>query len=342
MSKMKEIIIKFDKNELLIKTIYNDDKLKYQKIFLTNNNYSCFECGKQNLNDYYFKNLDSFHDYCKDCIFNQIELEKKLYKSIFRIMLNEFDQGAYGYFLDLKNPDNFCLVINDSFDNFEKIIKEKDFFNIILLNEKIIKINLDEVYNYFIFSDSICIFINKNYFFNDSINSLELADQDINQREVLVLSINDLKKIKLNQRSLLLTSILDINNNTFQIYNSENIEATIVLPILSLNNKKIIGTFKESQNNILYGKTSIIPKSYKYYNDNYQKFKKIFETQFNAVINSDLNEYYLKAIFNDEIFTVIRYNKNKKLEEAISFDINNNVYFIGNNHDQGKIIGNGK
>ena len=60
------------------------------------------------------------------------------------------------------------------------------------------------------------------------------------------------------------------------------------------------------------------------------------------MINSDLNEYYLKAIFNDEIFTVIRYNKNKKLEEAISFDINNNVYFIGNNHDQGKIIGNGK
>ena len=54
-------------------------------------------------------------------------------------------------------------------------------------------------------------------------------------------------------------------------------------------------------------------------------------------MNSDLNKYYLKTILNGEIFTVIKYDKNKKSEDIISFDIDNNVYFVGNNHNQGMV-----
>jgi len=104
----------------------------------------------------------------------------------------------------------------------------------------------------------------------------------------------------------------------------------------------MIGMITEKIGYKYFGSYSIMPKSYKYFNDKYQKIKKIFETQFKAVMNFNLNKYYLKTIFNDEIFTVIRFDKNKKSEDIISFDFNNKLYFVGNNHDKGKIIGNGK
>ena len=52
--------------------------------------------------------------------------------------------------------------------------------------------------------------------------------------------------------------------------------------------------------------------------------------------------FYIETIFTNEVETVIRFDKEKITNQICSYDKVEDTYFIGNKHNKGKIVGNGK
>ena len=251
---------------------------------------------------------------------------------IFRLKQNN---NVFGYFLKRKNSDYINIVINLDYNNSEKYIANGSL-DISLLNNKSVKINLNEALNYFIFNEDdmnifFCIYMKYNYFSKDKINTFEYDETTVkdihknltfyNNKSIYILSINEDNKIELNLRKL---------NKTLE----NDISKFLELPILLTKNNKIIGEFKKSPPQI---KQSLIPIKLELYNKKKIIINKIFSKYF--TINSELNKS--EIIFEKDIVSVIKYDNNNKTK-IVSYDMINNVYFIGEKHCEGKIRDNGK
>ena len=68
----------------------------------------------------------------------------------------------------------------------------------------------------------------------------------------------------------------------------------------------------------------------------------LLEKEFNIKMNPYSKGFYIETIFTNEIEAIIRFDKEKITNQICSYDIVEDTYFIGNQHKNGKIIGNGK
>ena len=349
--------ITFTKNEFKIKSIYHNHELIFNS---STKRYQCFKCEKiynyRNFNRNYIISFACGNckiSFCENCIINQkeniSELKMNLNKCIFKIKKNSNDY-IYGYFIKEINGNNLSLLIYETYENFKFYIKGESF-DIILLNNSSIKIYLNDITNYYIFSQGKFLTLQmKNYYFNNcDIFPIDYDTNIINNSSIDLQNYYDNKPIVFI--SLDKNDIIQINfgiikknnaNNEFIISNSVSQLYTnkyYNFPIMLLKNNKLIGKIS---NEINKGIFAIILK-YNIFNKNkYDKIKKIFEKDFKVKLDYNYNEYYLKTIFNNnEGITIIRYDKNRNIEEIVSHEIND-IYFIGKEHYNGKIKGNDK
>ena len=59
-------------------------------------------------------------------------------------------------------------------------------------------------------------------------------------------------------------------------------------------------------------------------------------------MHPDAKGYYIETIFTNEVETIVRFDKEKVQNQICSYDKKEDVYFLGNNHIEGKIEGEGK
>ena len=76
--------------------------------------------------------------------------------------------------------------------------------------------------------------------------------------------------------------------------------------------------------------------------ENYKKTIKLLEEEFNVEMHPDAKGYYIETIFTNEVETIVRFDKEKLQNQICSYDKKEDVYFLGNNHEEGKIEGEGK
>jgi len=77
----------------------------------------------------------------------------------------------------------------------------------------------------------------------------------------------------------------------------------------------------------------------------FEKYKntiKLLEEEFNVEMHPDAKGYYIETIFTNEVETIVRFDKEKLKNQICSYDKKEDVYFLGNNHIEGKIEGEGK
>ena len=76
--------------------------------------------------------------------------------------------------------------------------------------------------------------------------------------------------------------------------------------------------------------------------ENYKNTIKLLEEEFSVEMHPDAKGYYIETIFTDEVETIVRFDKAKLQNQICSYDKKENVYFTGNKHEEGKIVGLGK
>ena len=76
--------------------------------------------------------------------------------------------------------------------------------------------------------------------------------------------------------------------------------------------------------------------------ENYKNTIKLLEEEFNVEMHPDAKGYYIETIFTNEVETIVRFDKEKVQNQICSYDKKEDVYFLGNNHIEGKIEGEGK
>ena len=59
-------------------------------------------------------------------------------------------------------------------------------------------------------------------------------------------------------------------------------------------------------------------------------------------MHSHAKGYYIETIFTDEVETIVRFDKEKLQNQICSYDKKGEVFFTGNKHEEGKIVGSGK
>ena len=77
----------------------------------------------------------------------------------------------------------------------------------------------------------------------------------------------------------------------------------------------------------------------------FEKYKntiKLLEEEFSIEMHPDAKGYYIETIFTNEVETIVRFDKEKLKNQICSYDKKEDVYFLGNNHIEGKIEGEGK
>ena len=75
---------------------------------------------------------------------------------------------------------------------------------------------------------------------------------------------------------------------------------------------------------------------------NYKNIIKVLEEEFNIKMHPDAKGFYLETIFTNEVETIIRFDKEKLKNQICSYDLKENIYFIGTKHINGKIEDDGK
>ena len=341
-------IIKFNKNKFIIKSNYHEHELIFNSSFIS----QCFKCEKKYYNNFSCENCKI--SFCKNCIINELEnisiLKTNLNNCIFRIKKND-NTYIYGYFLKGLNENDLYILINGTYENMQSSINN-NFLDIILLNNKKIKINLNEIKNYYIFNkyNYFIINMNQNHFKNNNIFSIEYDDS--NSEQIIKEGKTFYGKMPM---SVVYWDENDIINLIvgfkFKDKNSNKNERSIKQlgwPILLLKNNKLTGTFAKDLFNNYFQYWVVMPKFNILLKNKYEKIKKIFIKEFNVNINYyksiNSNNYYdytIKIIFESwysELITIIRYDKKRNIEEIVSHEIDD-IYFVGKEHSKGKIKG---
>ena len=180
------------------------------------------------------------------------------------------------------------------------------------------------------------------------------------------------KLLNLSTRNLInLTTIRNFKNEILQIigdyesaYNFDNyrqIEKSKYLLILNFNNfwmikSKILKIIVEgnvdinflgchkNEKNINYNITHTIEfTKYNYgmkTGELYKKYKKIIkllEQEFNAKMHPEAKGFYIETIFTNEVETIARFDKEKLKLQVCSYEKKDDIYFLGNNHINGRI-----
>ena len=180
------------------------------------------------------------------------------------------------------------------------------------------------------------------------------------------------KLLNLNNNNLVnLTTIRNFKNEILQIigdyesaFNFDNyrqIEKAKYLLIINFNNfwklkSKILKVIIEgnvdviflgchkNEKNINYNVTHNIEfTKYNYgmkTGELYKKYKKVIkllEKEFNIKMHPESKGFYIETIFNDEVETIASFDKEKLKLQVCSYEKKDDIYFLGNNHVNGRI-----
>ena len=143
---------------------------------------------------------------------------------------------------------------------------------------------------------------------------------------------NEIEKSKyLLSLDCLNISYLDLQNKLFKIFIEGNIENIKYLGYL--NYKPTIYAQIQFIENTKYNyglKTAYL----------FQKFKNIItvlETEFKVKMHPEARGYYIESIFKDDCETIVRFDKVKLKMQVCSYDKKDDLFFLGNNHVEGRV-----
>ena len=125
--------------------------------------------------------------------------------------------------------------------------------------------------------------------------------------------------------------------------NNKNLKNKILKIIIGGNvNLKYLGCNHEDPK--IFSETEQIEfKRYNYGVETGQLFKKYrniiraLKEEFNIEMSQDAKGFYIETIFTNEVETIIKFDKEKLINQICSYDKKEDVYFIGNKHSNGKI-----
>ena len=69
----------------------------------------------------------------------------------------------------------------------------------------------------------------------------------------------------------------------------------------------------------------------------YRNIIRLLKEEFKVEMSPNARGYYIETIFTNEIETIIKFDKEKLINQICSYDKKEDVYFIGNKHSNGKI-----
>ena len=192
-----------------------------------------------------------------------------------------------------------------------------------------------------------------------SIKLKDMTPKEPNKKnEIILISFNEIK----NKISELLKNF---SSNDFNNYTDTGISKYLLKIDLSnvsnetLKNEKLKVIISGNINLKYLGYLPYEPKidsneikiEYKKYNygvktgeifENYKNTIKLLEEEFSVEMHPDAKGYYIETIFTDEVETIVRFDKEKLQNQICSYDKKGEVFFTGNKHEEGKIVGSGK
>jgi len=328
LKKNKTQIIKYDTNNLVIKTFYHIHELAYT-FSSDNSEYICDSCEKKYYNSISFNCIECDFDVCLECLYDELNKKEKLTKiheSLFKIKL---DRLIYGFLFKFKlyPKEAFILFVYEKFENIMIYLtknKKKDIE--VYFNNEIKYISLDEIEN--------------NWEFNElGFCWLHLSEKEKNNKIPLINALeideynytNDFNSNKYKNKLVFNLSFNNIKINQIEsnigIINNKNPG----LPIVLLNNLKIIGINNFENNN----KVFVV-----YFNSYIRLFVKKAELYYIFCILNLKPKYTndLKKInqlvkkfpnHNENIYAVEAYNdKIHASIEIIGFKKNGNFYIL--------------
>ena len=192
-----------------------------------------------------------------------------------------------------------------------------------------------------------------------SIKLKDMTPKDPNKKnEIILISFNEIK----NKISELLKNFSSNDFNNYTDIGKSKYLLKIDLSNVSnetLKNEKLKVIISGNINLRYLGYLPYEPKidsneikiEYKKYNygektgeifKNYKTIKELLEKEFNVKMHSHAKGYYIETIFTDEVETIVRFDKAKLQNQICSYDKKGEVFFTGNKHEEGKIVGSGK
>ena len=186
---------------------------------------------------------------------------------------------------------------------------------------------------------------------------IKLKDMNKNN-EIILITLSEIKKkvseILKNFSSNDFDNYTDIGISTFLLkidlsnISNETLKKERLKIIIGGNvNIKYLG-YLPYEPNIDSKEIEIEHKKYNYgvkTGEIFEKYKntiKLLEEEFNVEMHPDAKGYYIETIFTNEVETIVRFDKEKLKNQICSYDKKEDVYFLGNNHIEGKIEGEGK
>ena len=314
---------------------------------------------KDEVYEYFYKKIrDGYLFSCQtwDHAYSLIALRKENNKIIFKV----------------RNPWNCEQFINDGtfgLLSYNKAEYEKKFISTtvcpILFNtsiyfyelNKIAKRNNHKFYLFFQTYKNTKISAGlTNIGFNENL-TVKLKDLNKNN-EIIIITLSEIKK-------KVIEILKNFSSNDFDNYT--DIEISKYLLKIDLSNisdetlkkerlKVVIGGnanlkylgYLPYEPNIDSNEIEIVYKKYNYgvetgeIFENYRNAIKLLEEEFNVEMHPDAKGYYIETIFTNEVETIVRFDKEKLKKQICSYDKKEDVYFVGNNHEEGKIEGEGK
>ena len=71
--------------------------------------------------------------------------------------------------------------------------------------------------------------------------------------------------------------------------------------------------------------------------ENYKNIIRVLKEEFNIEMDPNAKGFYIETIFTDEVETIIKFDKEKLINQICSYVKKEDVYFVGNNQSDGKI-----